>query len=129
MQAPDGKSRLKLWVNLYRSAAPIQAALAIAGGASGAILWYRGLGKHWLTGSLLAASVVPFTLAIIAPLANHKLFALHEQVNSEQTSIPIVEPEIARLLVLWNRLHAVRSVASLLGFAAFLYALLPHPLS
>ena len=57
---------------------------------------------------------MPFTFAVIMP-TNNKLLAPGRDLNS---------PETRALLVLWGRLHAVRTVLSFVGVTVYLLSLL-----
>ncbi len=101
---------LAYFPHMYRHAAPMQVALAIAGSVSGLVAWLQGSGIVWLTGALLLGFVIPFTLLRIKPV-NDRLLA------------PGLDPGVAEtreLLQRWGRLHAVRSVSSTLAFLLFL---------
>lgn len=98
---------------MYARAAPLQASLALLGLSAGVALWWLGRGWLWLLGALLLGSVVPFTVIVIMP-TNSRL---------KDPALDSASPEAGELLARWGTLHAVRSVASLLAFAIFLYAL------
>ncbi|CAD8072603.1 unnamed protein product [Paramecium primaurelia] len=100
------------WVPSYKRAAKWQASLAFLGGLVGIINYAKYQNKLTLKAGLLLASVIPFTLIAIMP--TNKI--LLEQTNLEDDS------KIA-LLKQWGKLHAVRTVASLISFGIFLYAL------
>lgn len=94
----------------YRRATVMQASLAIAGCVA-------GLGSAWVSrdawvgvGALLLGAVVPFTLVVILP-TNKQLL---------EPSLDPRDPRTTDLLTRWGRLHAVRSVLSILAFALFL---------
>jgi uncharacterized membrane protein len=101
---------LAYFPHMYRHAAPMQVALAIAGSIAGVVAWVQGSGLLWLAGALLLGSVIPFTLLRIQPV-NDRLFA---------PGLDPAAPESRELLERWARLHAVRSVASTLAFLLFL---------
>jgi uncharacterized membrane protein len=82
--------------------------------ACGLAVWLLGAGFGWLVGALLVGAVVPFTFAAIMPI-NNKLLAPGRDLNSAETRA---------LLVHWGRLHAVRTILSLVGVAVYLLALL-----
>lgn len=97
----------------YRRAAPMQGALAILGFLSALWAWLEAGNIGWLVGGVLLGSVVPFTLVAIMP-TNKQLLDPERDRRSEQTRL---------LLSRWARLHAVRSVLSLLALIIFLYML------
>jgi hypothetical protein len=109
----------------YQRAAPQQAALAIVCFVCG--VWLALLTPHltqhltqhwlWLLGGSLVGTVVPFTLIFIMP--TNRLFL----DDSKQLDARTLES----LLVKWARLHAVRTVLSLLGFLVLLGACVFQP--
>jgi hypothetical protein len=100
----------------YKRAAPQQAALAIVCflcGVSLALLTQRWL---WLLGGILVGAVGPFTLVFIMP-TNRLLLDESNQLDAQTAE---------SLLAKWARLHAVRTVLSLLGFLVLLWACVFH---
>jgi len=96
----------------YRRATPIQASLAIIACLSALASWWMTGQTAWLAGAILIGSVVPFTLFVILP-TNKKL--LHPSLDrSSQTA--------QHLLMLWARLHSVRTACSLIALLIFLAA-------
>jgi hypothetical protein len=102
------------WAPSYKRATWLQAPLALLSLACGIAAWLLGAGISWLIGALLVGAVVPFTFAVIMP-TNNKLLATGRDLSSAETR---------GLLVHWGRLHAARTVLSLLGVIVFLWALL-----
>ena len=98
---------LAQWQPSYKRALPIQAGLAMLGGASGLLTWYFLREWQWMTGSLLLLANWPFTMLVIMP-TNKRLMAMTPQ-EAGTTS--------RNLLRHWGNLHGVRSV---LGSAASL---------
>jgi hypothetical protein len=94
----------------YRRATIMQAALAITGFVFSTSAWLYGAGLPWLIGGVLLGLVVPFTLVVILPTNNQLL-----SPNLDKSST-----ETRELLVRWGRLHAVRSIVSLLALLVFL---------
>ncbi len=91
----------------------MQVSLAIVATVAGLAQWLRGSGALWLVGALLIVSVIPFTLVAIMP-TNNKLLEPGRDNSSQETR---------RLLEAWGRLHAVRSVLSLVATLVCLHAL------
>jgi hypothetical protein len=98
---------LAQWQPSYKRALPIQAGLAMLGGASGLLTWYFLREWQWMTGSLFLLANWPFTMLVIMP-TNKRLMAMTPQ-EAGTTS--------RDLLRRWGNLHGVRSV---LGSAASL---------
>ncbi len=94
----------------YKRATVSQVSLATAGFLSALVAWRSRSDARWLFGGGLLVSVVPFTVLAILP-----------------TNKKLLDPETAndldlaeKLLVRWGRLHAVRSVLSLVSLLMFL---------
>ena len=94
----------------YRRATVMQASLAALGLLSSIVVWLAGSSIWWLIGGILLGAVIPFTLIVIMP-TNKKLLDSKLDRGSE----------LARqLLGRWGKLHAVRSVASVVALVIFL---------
>ena len=102
------------WAPSYRRATWLQAPLALLSLACGLAAWLLGARFGWLIGALLVGAVVPFTFLVIMP-TNNKLLAPDRDLSSTETRA---------LLVHWGRLHAVRTILSLVGAAVYLLSLL-----
>lgn len=98
---------LAQWQPSYKRALPIQAGLAMLGGAAGFLAWYGSREWQWVAGSLLLLANWPFTMLVIMP-TNKRLMAMTPQEAGVGSR---------GLLHRWGNLHGVRSV---LGSAAFL---------
>ena len=98
------------WAPSYKRATVMQASLALIGVAFGGSAWVLSGDWGWLLGALLIGAVVPFTLMVIMP-TNRKLLAPGRDAESLETT---------ELLQKWGRLHAVRSVLSVLALAVYL---------
>lgn len=97
----------------YRRAAVMQVILALAATVGGGGAWFMGAPRAWLVGAVVIFAAVPFTFIAIMP-----------------TNKKLLDPALDRgslaarlLLVNWGRLHAVRSVLSLIASLIFLSAL------
>jgi uncharacterized membrane protein len=97
----------------YHRATLMQVPLAATGFLSAAAAWLASSSLWWLIGGTILVAVIPFTLLAIFP-TNKKLVDPSLDKNSELAS---------KLLVRWGRLHAVRSVLSIVAFAIFVIAL------
>jgi Domain of unknown function (DUF1772) len=90
----------------YRRAAAMQASLAAVGALTAVGAWALGQGVLVLVAGLLLGAMIPFTLLVVLP-TNKRLLD------------PALDPhttDAASLLARWGRLHAVRSVASVVAF-------------
>ena len=109
----------------YKRAAPQQAVLAIVCFVCG--VWLEWLTPHltqhltqhwlWLLGGSLVGAVVPFTLLFLMS-TNRLLLDAAKQLDMRT---------LESLLAKWARLHAVRTVLSLLGFLVLLGACVFQP--
>lgn len=98
----------------YHRAAAMQVPLALVAAASGVGSWWFDDSMLWIAGALLIFAVVPFTLIVIFP-TNKRLLAPGIDRDSTDTH---------KLLVHWGRLHAVRTITSLIATILFLLAAL-----
>ena len=101
----DTKTAATVWAPSYKRATLMQASLAIVGSLAGVAVWWLGGGSMWLIGAVLIGLVVPFTFIAIMP-TNHHLLEPGRDLASNETRA---------LLEKWGKLHAVRSVLSLLA--------------
>lgn len=106
----DTKTAATVWVPSYQRAAHMQASLAVLSFVTGTGAWLLGGGVLWFVGALLIGLVVPFTLLVVKS-TNDQLLAPGRDLASQETR---------RLLEKWGRLHAVRSVLSVVATAFYL---------
>jgi uncharacterized membrane protein len=100
-----------LWLAIsYKRAALMQVPLALIGLVTSVTAWLLRGGAWWLVAGLLLGATVPFTLIVIMP-TNHKLLATNRDPASTETRA---------LLARWGKLHAIRTVLSLLATALML---------
>ncbi|HYT87177.1 MAG TPA: DUF1772 domain-containing protein [Gemmataceae bacterium] len=90
----------------YRRATTMQASLAAVGLVAATVAWTQERGLQVLVGGLLLGIVIPFTLLVILP-TNQRLL---------DPGLDRASAEAQHLLEHWGRLHAVRSLASAVGF-------------
>lgn len=102
----------KQWDKSYNIAKFFQGSLAFVGGIVGIVNYVLNKNKLTLWAGALLFSVIPFTFAAIMP-TNKILLGTPKKEDEE----------IQNLLGKWGKLHAVRTVASLISFGIFLYAL------
>ena len=102
------------WRPSYKRGTLMQAPLAVIGSLAALISWWFDKGLAWLIGGLLLLLIIPFTLVVILP-TNKRLESEELDLRSE---------EAGSLLRRWGRLHAVRSMLSVMAFVLFLFLLL-----
>lgn len=97
----------------YHRATITQVSLASVGFLSALAAWRLKSDARWLVGGGLLVSVIPFTALAILPT--------NKQLLDPATAN---DPDLAeRLLNRWGKLHAVRSVLSLVALLLFLFSL------
>jgi hypothetical protein len=96
----------------YQRATVVQVSLAVTAALAGVVAWLMTDAALWLVGAICIVAVIPFTLVFILP-TNHRLLESGRDARSEETR---------RLLDKWARLHAVRTVLSVLASLLFLLA-------
>jgi len=101
------------WATSYKRATFMQAPLAVIGFIAGTAVWLLGAGFGWLVAAALIGAVVPVTFIVIMP-TNLKLLAANRDVGSAEMLV---------LLEKWGRLHAVRTILSLLAAPLMLWQL------
>lgn len=97
---------------MYGHAAPMQIVCASGGTLAGCVRWFLGGSVLWVVGAGLLAFVIPYTLIVLKPINDQLLD------SGAQRS----EAETGRLLNQWAPRHWVRSIASGLAFAVYLWA-------
>jgi uncharacterized membrane protein len=102
------------WRPSYRRGTRMQALLAMVGSLAALISWWFDGGFAWLIGGILLLVIFPFTLVVILP-TNKKL---------ESRELDLRSAEAGNLLRRWNRLHAVRSILSVVAFVIFGFGLI-----
>ncbi len=102
------------WAPSYQRATLMQAPLAVVACIAGLAVAMLGGGMVWYMAAVLIGSVVPVTLIGIAP-TNRQLLAPGRDLDSDATRA---------LLVRWGKLHAIRSVLSLVAVVLMLWQLI-----
>ena len=105
----DDKSSLKQWKPSYDAGYTMQATLVGASGILGLLAAWTSQNWHWIVGAVLILSNVPYTLMGIMP-TNHKLEAISEADAG---------PSSRATLVLWGKLHAIRTLLGVSATLAF----------
>ena len=96
---------VRQWRPSYRRATLMQASLALVAFLSSLGAWLLDRSMALLVGGICIGLVIPFTLIVIYP-TNRQL---------EDPALDIGSLSTASLLAKWNRLHGVRSAASLVA--------------
>jgi hypothetical protein len=109
----DDKSLLKQWKPSYDAGYTMQASLVAASGILGFLAAWTSRDWHWIVGAVLILANVPYTLIGIMP-TNHKL---------EATPTSDAGPNSRALLMLWGKLHAIRTLLGVAATLAYLWAL------
>ena len=98
------------WRPSYRRATLMQASLALAAFLTSLGAWLMGRSLAVLLAGICIGFVIPFTLIVIYP-TNRQL---------EDPKLDVTSLSTASLLARWNRLHAVRTAASLVALTILL---------
>jgi hypothetical protein len=101
----DTKFAVAQWAPSYLRATRMQAPLALLSLVAGVGSWLLGGGFGWTIAALLIGAVVPFTFIAIMP-TNRALLAPGRDLEAAETRT---------LLERWAKLHAVRTVLSLVA--------------
>lgn len=98
----------------YKRGARMQVPLAVASTVAGVWAWIMSHDIFWLIGALVIFAVIPFTVIVIMPTNKLLLDPGRDHTSAETHA----------LLEKWGRLHAVRSVLSLIASSIFLAVIL-----
>ena len=90
----------------------MQVSLVVLAFLSAIGAWLTSTAFAWFLGGILIVAVIPFTLVAVLP-TNKKLL---------DPSLDRSSDAARQLLIRWGRLHAVRTVLSLVALAVFLLA-------
>src|SRR5262249_15234703 len=101
------------WAPSYKRATWMQVPLALLSFLGGVMAWFMGAGTAWLLAAVLIGAVVPFTLIRVMP-TNHKLLAPGRDLGSVETRV---------LLERWGKLHAVRTMLSIVATMLYMWLL------
>jgi anthrone oxygenase-like protein len=109
----DDKSLLAQWKPSYARGAIMQASLAIAAGLLGLLAGWQAGDWRWVVGAVLILANWPYTLLGIMPINNQLKVIPEEQGNAASRG----------MLVMWGRLHAVRTGLGVASALVYLWAL------
>ena len=102
------------WAPSYNRGAAMQVPLAVVSTVAAIASWLMTGRMMWLIGALLIVAVIPFTLIVIMPTNKLLLDPGRDRASAETRA----------LLEKWGKLHAVRSILSLLASSVFLVLIL-----
>ena len=103
----------KFFPPMYNLAAPMQIVSALGGTLAGlAQWWFLGGSVLWTVGAALLIFVIPFTVIILKPINDQLL----------DSKVQRTESETENLLNQWAPRHWIRSIASGLSFAVYIWA-------
>jgi hypothetical protein len=108
---------LAQWQPSYKRALPIQAGLAMLGGAAGLLAWYVSREWQWMAGSLLLLANWPFTMLVIMPVNKRLMVITPKEAGANSRG----------LLRRWGNLHGVRSVLGSAASLLFAWGFLATP--
>src|SRR5262245_60353605 len=100
----DDKNLLKQWKPSYAAGYTMQASLVAGSGILGLLAAWTSQDWRWIIGAVLILSNVPYTLIGVMP-TNHKLEAISEADAG---------PNSRAMLLLWGKLHAIRTLLGVL---------------
>lgn len=102
---------LRQWKLSYRRGFAMQASLAMAAAVLGAAAWFVTGDWGWLIGAGFSLANWPYTLLVVMPV-NRRLL----NIGAEGSASTLRDD-----MILWGRLHAVRSALGLAAAGAFLW--------
>jgi len=106
----DDQSLLAEWKPAYKRGTLMQAPLALVGFLLGALAWWETSNLAWAIGGVLMLANWPVTLFVIMP-TNRRLMA-----------IEAAGPESRAMIVIWAKLHAIRTALGIAASITFLQA-------
>jgi len=108
---------------MYNRALKMQSSLTVISGVTGIIYSLHIadssplLSKVWLGAGSTFIAIVPYTVFVMMP-TNQRIIKLNKSLENEL--------EKQDLLSKWSKLHLVRTIASIFGFSAMVYACVKH---
>jgi hypothetical protein len=111
----DDRSVRIEWLASYVRGTLMQAPLALASAALGALTWWEKGQWFFLIGAFLIFTNLPWTLVVILPV-NRKITAIGPDDDAA-----LIRPLVRR----WGHLHAMRSLLGILAVLAYYEALAP----
>jgi hypothetical protein len=103
---------LAQWRRSYPRGTRMQATLAVLGTLLGIAAGITSGGATWIVAAFALSAVVPFTLFVMWPV----------NMRMEDVTLDLASAEARNLLARWGRLHAVRTVISLVALLMMLFA-------
>lgn len=109
----DTRSAAEQWAPSYRRATWMQAPLALVSLLCGIGVWLMSGNVCWLIAAVIIGLVIPFTFLGIMS-TNKSLLSSGRDLDSAETRA---------LLMRWGRLHAVRTMLSIVATVLYLWLL------
>jgi len=105
---------IQLWHDVYTYITPYHGILSSITGVCGFALWNMNQGINWGILGIISGSILTYSFALVAPLADKKLFELNEKENKEDKT-PMVShnAEIDYAIERWGWLSKIRSLAGI----------------
>eukprot|EP01133_Synstelium_polycarpum_P007351 gene7351-8564_t len=106
---------VKDFVTMFKSVAPPQSVLSILSTVACGYLTYKTGNRRFLAATLLAVFPMPWTMLVMMPQANNKMFALNKRIeeSSEEMDAAQVEP----IVKTWRWMHSLRAITATAAFA------------
>lgn len=108
------RSLQMVWRASYKRGFVMQATLAAIGGLLGILAFVAESDWLWLFGAILLLGNWPYTYFAITP-TNRRILAMPEEGAAGKTRTQII---------IWGRLHAIRSLLGLLATLSYMWAAL-----
>lgn len=102
----------KFFPPMYGLAAPMQIVSALGGTLAGVAQWFLDDNILWVIGAVLLLFVIPYTVVVLKPINDQLLDSDAGRTGAETEA----------LLNQWAPRHWIRSIASGLSFAIYLWA-------
>ncbi|KAF9109149.1 hypothetical protein BGX27_007943 [Mortierella sp. AM989] len=108
----SNEDALPVWAHSYNVGKNLQVSLILTSLVSGVGVYNKTENPYFLAGSLIMASIIPYTFAVIMPV-NNTLLSILDGKKSES--------RVEQLFVKWDLLHFGRTLMSTTALALVLY--------
>ncbi|KAF9168269.1 hypothetical protein DFQ27_003349 [Actinomortierella ambigua] len=105
-------SSLSVWSSMFHKAGVSQIGMVVVGSLSSAAVYYKTKNAYFLYGSVVMASILPYTVGLLGSVSN-KLVEAHEAGTAG--------PHTEALLARWEKINLGRAILGLaaLGLVAY----------